>query len=91
MYPPIFTDQNLNNELYLGNFGRGFYPVNNVPCDKFKKWILEKYPQTTHIRLGPTCGLNDKMEWWIGGWTNPTHINNKPIWDDKIYSNYQKI
>ena len=91
----IFLDNDVADSLYSGKFGGSvFASVNTLP-DRIKQWVLQKYPETTHVRIGPTCGLITKMEWWIGGWINPTEndIQNdiKTVWNDKIYTQWRKI
>ncbi len=87
---PTFLDNDITESLYSGKFGGdSFASINELPW-AIKYWIAQHFPGTTHVRLGPTCGLPQKMEWWIGGWTNPSPDDiYKPKWTYKIYSQWK--
>ena len=94
MESPEFLDDFVANEIYTGKFGRLgelFPPLDTFP-EVIQKWVLENYPGTTHVRIGPSIGLTDKMQWWMGGWVNPT-LDKKytPDWETKMYTQYRKL
>ena len=90
---PLFMEDNVADSLYSGKLGGlHFHSAHALPY-QIRDWVFENYPGTTHVRIGPTCGMDPKMEWLIMGWTNPTEndMNTKPFWERLIYTKWRKI
>lgn len=92
-----FMSDDVADALYTGRFGKyhimatgeRFRPVEELP-EELKKWVDNEHPDTTHIRIGPVMGSENRnrMDWWVGGWMNSEE--EQPSWTSMIFTQWRK-
>jgi hypothetical protein len=71
----------------FGGYG-SFHEIDLLP-EQIKLQILQYYPYTSYIRIGPIIynNGNDMSEWWIGGWKDISSPNCDCEWSRIMYLN----
>lgn len=89
MDPHVFLGDDVADFFYtVGGNGRHI-PVETLPA-AVKEWVLSNQPTTTHVGMGPTCGLRSKMEWCIRGWTTEDGASS-PSWEHLVHTQWRKL